>query len=386
MQVHHKKHKPSTLQRGERLHSTTCQHCTSTRDRDTNLLPYTKKDQEFYFVGFVCAFFPHRRGQKQNTQLTEAPLTPHRASLTQGTEPGNSERPDEPLTRGAAEAAQPKAPQAAPRGRATPRGREGPASARPRRPRPALTFGKRLLGGHLVPPHRQRSAQDHAAPGATARRPAAAAAPLGLGHARKLLHGERSPRKNRAGTGGKRRPGSAPLHMPAAGSRRGGGGGRGRRKEQSQLRAAGAAEGTPRAVPGAAAPPARGLTAQARPCPSRKYPPGRKCGRRCTCRGSEARAPPPPPGFPLAGRRALPRGKWREALKGTCPGGTRTAQNLPSGWSLAALTASVVLRRPSPDWDVPSGRSMWEAKGCGDGVVVIAVVKMAPHARAYGAS
>lgn len=68
VQVHHKKLKPSTLQRGERLYSTTCQHYTSTRDRDTNLLPYTKKDQEFYFVGFVWIFFLHSRGQKQNTQ------------------------------------------------------------------------------------------------------------------------------------------------------------------------------------------------------------------------------------------------------------------------------------------------------------------------------
>lgn len=87
---------------------------------------------------------------------------------------------------------------------------------------PSVTLCQQLLGGDLVPPDGEHPAQGGrtARSSGSAARSAAAAAPLGLGHAGELLHGERGPEA--AGDG--ELPAShaaAPRPLPAASALRG---------------------------------------------------------------------------------------------------------------------------------------------------------------------
>lgn len=100
----------------------------------------------------------------------------------------------------------------------------GHAGAPPARPvlGPSVTLCQQLLGGDLVPPDGEHPAQGGrtARSSGSAARSAAAAAPLGLGHAGELLHGERGPEA--AGDG--ELPAShaaAPRPLPAASALRG---------------------------------------------------------------------------------------------------------------------------------------------------------------------
>lgn len=87
-------------------------------------------------------------------------------------------------------------------------------------PGPSVTLRQQLLGGDLVPPDCEHPAQGGRAARSSGSAARSAAAPLGLGHAGELLHGERGP----VAAGDGELPAShasAPRPLPAASARRG---------------------------------------------------------------------------------------------------------------------------------------------------------------------